>query len=65
MKKLDLQEIRNKLDEIDARLVQLFEERMVLCRDVAEFKISTGKPVYDGEREKQKLEAVRDRKSVV
>lgn len=59
MKKLDLQEIRNKLDEIDTRLVQLFEERMVLCRDVAEFKISTGKPVYDGEREKQKLEAVR------
>ncbi len=32
---------------------------MALCRDVAEFKIATGKPVYDGRREKEKLEAVR------
>ena len=32
---------------------------MKLCGDVAAFKIQTGKAVYDGEREKQKLEAVR------
>ena len=31
---------------------------MALCSDVAEFKIQTGKKVYDGERERQKLEAV-------
>lgn len=60
MEHLDLQAIRDQLDRIDSRLVQLFEERMALCRDVAEFKITTGKPVYDGERERQKLEAVRD-----
>lgn len=58
MENLDLQEIRGQLDEIDSQLVELFERRMKLCADVAEFKIDTGKPVYDGEREQQKLENV-------
>ncbi len=58
MENLDLKEIRNKLDEIDTQLVELFEKRMALCSDVAEFKIQTGKKVYDGERERQKLESV-------
>ena len=60
MKELNLQEIREQLDQIDRKLVELFEERMRLSGDVAEFKIQTGKAVYDGEREKQKLGAVRD-----
>ena len=60
MKNLDLQEIRKKLDGIDARLVELFQERMRLCCDVAEYKLETGKAVYDGEREKQKLLAVQE-----
>ncbi len=55
---LDLQEIRKRLDEIDSQMVALFEERMNVCGQVAEFKISTGKPVFDGEREQQKIEAV-------
>ena len=55
MENLDLQEIRGQLDEIDTRLVELFEKRMELCGQVAEFKIGTGKAVYDGQREKQKL----------
>lgn len=58
MKNLDLQEIRKKLDGIDARLVELFQERMRFCCDVAEYKLETGKAVYDGKREKEKLEAV-------
>ena len=60
MENLDLQEIRGQLDEIDQQLVKLIEQRMKLCGDVAEFKIGTGKPVYDGEREKQKLQSVMD-----
>ena len=31
MENLDLQEIRGQLDEIDTRLVELFEKRMELC----------------------------------
>lgn len=57
---MDLQEIRAQLDTLDRQLVELFENRMDLCREVAEFKIETGKPVYDGERERQKLQAVSD-----
>ncbi|MCD7909445.1 MAG: bifunctional chorismate mutase/prephenate dehydratase [Clostridium sp.] len=58
MKNLDLGELRGQLDEIDAQLVSLFEQRMKICADVAEYKIETGKAVYDGERERQKLETV-------
>ncbi len=56
---MDLLEIRGKLDVIDARLVQLLEERLQLCGDVAEFKIQTGKAVFDKEREQQKIASVR------
>lgn len=55
---LDLGDIREKIDTIDRQLVDLFEERMALCRDVAEYKIETGKKVLDPEREKAKLEAI-------
>ena len=39
MKQLDLQQIRGSWDQIDSQLVELFEERMKLCGEVAEFKI--------------------------
>ncbi len=58
MKKLDLLEIREQLDGIDREIVALFEKRMRLSGEVAEFKIETGKPVYDKEREMQKIESV-------
>ncbi len=59
MNNLDLQEIRAQLDQIDGKLAALFEERMKLCADVAEFKTENGKAVYDPVREKEKLAAVR------
>ena len=58
MKKLDLLEIRGQLDSIDREIVELFEKRMRLSGEVAEFKIETGKPVYDKEREMQKIDSV-------
>lgn len=57
---MDLQECRDRLDQIDRRIVELFEERMDICGNVAEYKIETGKAVYDGAREKQKLTAVKE-----
>ena len=56
---LDLGEIRKQIDVIDRRLVALFEERMKLCKEVAEYKIETGKKVLDPQREKEKLAAIR------
>ena len=56
---LDLGEIRKNIDGIDRQLVSLFEERMRLTSQVAEYKIETGKKVLDSERERQKLEAIK------
>ena len=58
MAELDLGEIRAKLDDIDKKISDTFEERMNLCKKVAEYKISVGKQVFDKERENQKLDAV-------
>lgn len=60
MKKLDLQEIREKLDRLDKQLLELFEERMELCGNVAEYKLENGKPVYDREREQEKLKSLEE-----
>jgi len=56
---MDLQECRKKLDDIDAQIVKLYEERMDICASVAEDKIKTGKKVFDRDREQQKLDAVK------
>lgn len=53
-----LLEIREKIDRVDKELVRLFEERMKLCEDVAEYKCSVGKAVYDGKREAEKIQKV-------
>ena len=55
----DLQECRRKIDEIDNQMVELFEKRMKVCEEVAEYKIRTGKKVLDPERECAKLEEIR------
>lgn len=51
----DLLEIRNEIDELDSEIVRLYEKRMQLTSDVAEYKINTGKQVFDKEREASKL----------
>lgn len=51
----DLSVTREKIDAVDNEIVRLFEERMRLACDVAEYKISVGKPVYDKAREEEKL----------
>ena len=55
----DLLELRAQLDEIDADIVRLYEKRMDICKQVAEYKISTGKKVFDRQREQEKLAKVK------
>lgn len=57
---VDLKDSREEIDRIDRQIVELFERRMKVAQDVAEYKRSIGKPVYDKERELQKLAAVRN-----
>ncbi len=55
-----LSEIREKIDAIDSQIVALYEARMQLTAEVAEYKLSVGKPVLDKVREKEKLAKVKD-----
>ncbi len=56
---IDLSESRKKIDEIDQQIVRLLEQRMRLSMDVAAYKRSVGKPVFDAAREEEKLAAVK------
>lgn len=54
----DLLELRDEIDKIDREMVSLFERRMEICGHVARYKISTGKKVFDKDRERSKLETL-------
>ncbi len=56
---MDLLELRGKIDDIDAQIVELYEKRMDVSRQVAEYKIGTGKKVFDKQREMEKLAKVK------
>ncbi len=57
---VDLQESREQIDKIDSQIVELFERRMRVASNVADYKMATGKPVFDRERESQKIEKLSD-----
>lgn len=56
---MDLLTLRDQLDVIDAQIVELYEKRMKICGQVAEYKIETGKKVFDRQREQEKLAKVK------
>ena len=57
---MDLNELRKEIDSIDAQLVRLYEDRMEVSSRIADYKIKNGRKVFDREREKEKLRAVRE-----
>lgn len=54
----DLQESRRKIDEVDIKIVELLKVRLQIAKDIAEYKLSVGKPIYDPAREEEKLAAL-------
>lgn len=56
---MDLPELRNQIDEIDKNIVELYEKRMEVCKNVAQYKIETGKKVFDKAREEEKIRKVK------
>lgn len=56
---MDLLQLRDQIDEIDQKIVELYERRMDVCKQVAEYKIETGKKVFDKQRELEKLNKVK------
>ncbi len=57
----DLNDIRKDIDAVDAEILAAFEKRIELSDQVAEYKRSKGLPVYDVEREKEKIASLSDK----
>lgn len=58
---MELEAIRNEINDIDDRIAQLFIERMKLCLDVSRYKIENSLPVFQSDREKYILQKMSDR----
>ena len=56
---MDLSQLRQQIDTIDRQIVDLYEKRMDVSRQVAEYKIETGKKVFDKQREQEKIAGVK------
>lgn len=55
---MNLDEIREHIDSVDKKILELFTERMELCGQVAEYKAKNDMPVFQGGREKQVLDNI-------
>ena len=53
-----LEELREKLDQVDDQIVELYEQRSKLTEEVGEYKIRNGIKVFDRQREHYKLQNV-------
>ena len=58
---MDLDIIRQEIDQIDDQIVKLLEERMHLVEGVVAYKKASGKPILDTKREEIIFEKVRNR----
>ena len=52
---MELSDYRNEIDRIDQEIVELFTRRMDIAADIGRYKQEKGLPVYDPQRERQKL----------
>lgn len=55
---IDLQKCREEIDSIDQKMVTLVQQRMAVSKQVADYKRSTGKKIFDKAREDVILEKI-------
>ena len=55
---MDINELRNEIDNVDEKLVALFVERMNLSAKIADYKKEHRLPIYVPSREREKLQTV-------
>jgi chorismate mutase/prephenate dehydratase len=55
---MSLDELRNRIDELDHQLVKLLNERARVVVDIGRLKSKTGGPIYAPDREKEVLEKI-------
>ena len=49
----NLEEIRSRIDEVDAQMTSLFEQRMELVREIFAYKTAHGLTIVDPSREEE------------
>ena len=57
---MDLQELRKDIDGVDEEILKLFMKRMDLCKAVADYKKLHDMPVFQGGREKQVIDRIKN-----
>ncbi|MEG1548465.1 MAG: shikimate kinase [Clostridia bacterium] len=55
-----MDELRNIIDELDAQLIGLLEQRMAVVREIGAQKRTTGQPIFDAKRERAVLKSRAD-----
>ena len=55
---MDIKELRNEIDKLDSEILKLFIRRKELSRDIALWKKTEGKAIFDPVREQEKLSAI-------
>jgi len=58
---MPLEELREKIDRVDARIIQLLEERVDLAKKIGEAKRKHNLPISDPKREQEVLIKVTER----
>ena len=58
---MNLDIIRQEIDQLDDQIVKLLEERMHLVEGVIAYKKASGKPILDSKREEVIFEKVKNR----
>ncbi|MCL2528832.1 MAG: chorismate mutase [Coriobacteriia bacterium] len=57
---MDINEIRNRIDAVDERILEAFIERMRLSEEVAEYKQRNALPLENIAREQEVLQKVKE-----
>jgi chorismate mutase / prephenate dehydratase len=55
---MDMKDFREQIDAADDRLIHAFVDRMHTAADIARYKHENKIPIYDSERERQKIAAI-------
>ena len=54
--KTELEIYRDKIDEIDTKIIELYEARMEVVKNVIDYKIKNNIPILDSSRESKMLD---------
>ena len=52
----ELNDLRNKIDEVDLQIVKLLDDRMLICKQVGDYKKANNVPITHSNRENEIIE---------